>query len=113
MYLDSFNGPVNDPWFRTDVKEELAGMTLYKRNHFTRALACAERTELCKHDTGRPHCIQLNSYGWPLLGTQNSRVNITQSLGLSQRQSAVAERLQDASSVGDFASTFRDLGTQR
>ena len=127
MNLMSYGTPVHDPWFRTDelfmyfnatnndtVPMTTNGASMYNRTHYSRGLACAEKTELCKPRTdGSMHCIQLNSWGWPLYGTEDTVVNISQSLGLSQRQSSVAGRLQDASSVAEFALTVTHLGAER
>jgi hypothetical protein len=107
------NTPVKDPWFRTDIPTQSSEIleTLYVRHHFTRALACAEKVEICKPQaTGPPQCVQISPSGWPQF---NPEENITQMLGLSQRQSAVADRLQDACWIGDFTAMLRDLTAER
>jgi hypothetical protein len=116
LYLTSdvfFLEEVNDPWFRTDIPWPYTFMdvTFYYRKRLTRALACAEKTELCKLSAnGTPTCVQLNFHGWPLGSTMDAAANSTSLLGLSQRQGAIAHRLQDASYRGDFAHILDNLG---
>lgn len=106
--------PINDPWFRTNVKYKAFDTTLYGPRQYTKPLACTAKTEICKpHTIGPSQCVQLNPYGWPTVGTDDLPANITKLLGLSARQSAVAHRLQEASWVGDFYTTVHVLGTQR
>ena len=50
--------------------------------------------------------------GYPLGGTLESPLNITKVLNLNQRQSAVAQRLQDASYRSDWIAIIPNVGAE-
>ena len=119
-----YNRPVNDPWFQADspltfpnpwgqYNSGPANLTNYFSKYATSTLGCSEKTELCTMGSpSQSKCVALGGIGYPYEGTYVNWHNMTKILGLNQRQSAIANRLQDAIYQSAFSDIIADMGAQ-
>lgn len=113
--------PVTDPWFNAQIEEpftwvygpgENFSTPQYRRESPTSVLACASTAEICNLDpNSESKCTRIMVDGYPP-GTSDTPVNITDLLRLNKRQSAIAQRLQDASYRSDWVAILPNVGSQ-
>lgn len=113
--------PVTDPWFHAQIREPFSWVygpgenfstPYYRPENPTSVLGCASTAEICNRDpNSEGKCTRIMVDGYPP-GNSDIPANITKILQLNRRQSAVAQRLQDASYRSDWIAIIPNVGAE-